>query len=255
MSVIIRIPGLDAEATAIKAVPPVERGLEALHFLNESLAKASRNYARGKPDATPYNMHSPGVPPEMFENYARCKGLNSFFQTQTMEQQTQTLFVVGSSQDTLADVDHLPIFYGTYTNNMGVRLTQSSSSITGSSGRNNSGSNAGGVVLSTGETAANVMKIISHVIPATGGSTVTDHTASVTLTASASNAIGSRIVQSNAERRLYRIGSGPAGEATPIRGYADIMLWMNYSVVLTADEIAKTVTFIRAYCASRGVTV
>jgi glutamate mutase epsilon subunit len=96
MGIVLNSKTLGDEASALAYVLPVDRGVEAIHFLNESLDKARRNYARGKPDAAV--IGAPGVG----SGFLSFQGGVSYLQTSIPESVEQTFFVFALNSDTLA---------------------------------------------------------------------------------------------------------------------------------------------------------
>lgn len=87
---------------------PSMRGVEAIHFLNGSLAKAAHNFALGKPDAQIVGS------PTVGNGFIGVKGGANFLQTVIPETVEQTFMAVFRTSATLADDANRPALIGNY---------------------------------------------------------------------------------------------------------------------------------------------
>ena len=242
---------VDAEAFAREYAAPVRRNLEAWHFLNTSAAKASRNYAPGKPSGFVV-----GAPVES-AGFMTFKGLANYIQTATPETAEQTFFSVVRSADTFASDANRPMFYGTFKQPLpggtdtdttfGCALyATTATGITATAGRGNTTADdtAAGVSLA-GQTLASWSLIVQTVYADLTPTTTKNETDGATGTASASAL--PRLVSAG----KYRIGSG----FLQFGGLTDMAFFAAYSAVLTASEKAAVVADIRAQMLRRGVVV
>lgn len=231
-------------------IPPVTRNLEAWHFLNTGVAKAARNYALDKPDASIV-----GAPAE-FSNYIQFKGQANYLVTQVADAPTQTIFSVIRSKDLLNDVAHSPAFYGTYSAaGVGAALYWDS---------------ANGALVKTAArySDAGLTTITSAPVSQFAGTMITigewsliidvtksDFNRSINATTDSTRTT-SAITYGRAPASVpFRIGSAYAGSSL-WSGTADMALWAHYSTELTLSEIAAVVTRIRAYLSQRrGISV
>jgi len=228
---------------------PVTRGLEAIHFLSGSVGRAVRNYAQGKPDSSVV-----GVPTET-TGFMTFKGLTNFIQTPIAEARTQTIFRVMRTLDTLADLDHCPVFDGTYStgSNLGSMLYgNASGNINQTSARF---SDATQTTIST----SGITLLPADIDKASFSLIVT--TVSETLTTTYNETKGTSKVGTvnNFGRRPstlpFRIGSAYEGNSL-YKGTCDMSFWQYHSVELTPTERATTVAKIRELMFNlHGITV
>ncbi|WP_339428875.1 hypothetical protein [Pseudomonas taetrolens] len=222
-----------------KFVPPVIRGLQAVHFLSGSISRAIRNYAKGKPDARVI-----GAPVEA-PGYMTFKGLTNFIETQVADANTQTIFRVVRNNDTLVDFDHCPVFDGTYSSgsNLGTMLYgNTSGNINQTSARfldaTHTTISTSGVTLVSGTdidkpTFSLIVTVISETL------TVVRNETKGTVKVGAVNLFGRR-----PSAMPFRIGSAYEGNSL-YKGVCDMSFWQHHDVELTASEIALTVDRIR----------
>lgn len=235
-----------------KFIPPVTRNLEAWHFLNTDVMKASRNYAMGdKPDAQVI-----GAPAE-FGSYIQFKGQSNYLQTQIADAPTQTIFSVIRSKDTLVDVAHSPAFYGTYsTAAPGAALYWDS----GNSALVKSAARFSDVGQTTLTSAPISQSVASNQIVIGEWSLIVDVTKSdfnrsINATKNSTRTTSATTYGRGVAAVPFRVGSAyPA--SNNFSGTADMALWAHYSTELTDAEIALVITRIRAYMAQRhGIVV
>lgn len=230
---------------------PVVRGLEAIHFLSGSIGRAVRNYAIGKPDASPV-----GAPVES-ANYMTFKGLTNFIQTKDADFASQTIFRVMRTLDTMVDVDHSPVFDGTYSSgsNIGTMLY----------------GNIGGNVNQTAArfidatqtqltTGAATMVAGTDIVTATFSLIVTTVGADRTTVRNETLGTSKQGPVNTFGRRPstlpFRIGSAYEEGNTKYRGTCDMAFWQHHSVELTASEREATVQKIRSLMFNlHGITV
>lgn len=241
------ITDVSAEAVAKKFLPPVSTALLSWHFLNGSLEKAARNYALNRPDASVVGT------PVASANYVSFKSLSNFLQTQHEETTSGTFFLVARTTDTLADVAHRPMFFGTFTSpaaagggsTFGVSMAATAAaSIAANAARGTSVSDDGSYPATlTTETPSN-WSLYSMTVSNVEGTKLTNETTGATVTSGA----GVNRFRSTGK---HRIGSGFG----TYEGTSDIALWAAYGGILNAGGIADTVAMIRAYMAPRSIAV
>lgn len=243
---------LDAEDTAIEYLAPVRRGLECIHFINKSPAKAARNYAPGKPNGVYV-----GTPLSANEQSLRMKALSSYVQTQVREARAMTVFIVARTQDVITGSGPTqPMFYGTYRSpaadgadgtTFGVAMyTDNSSAMRGTAGRGTSlEDHESGMVSLT----ASIGTWALYVHRVGSGSDDRNILTNATTGAEAKNPTVTK--PRYPSRGLLRIGSG----YSQFSGHCDVAFFQAHSVELTTDEIDIIVADIRSHMARRGLAV
>lgn len=233
-----------------KFIPPVSRGLEAIHFLSGSRERAERNYAMDKPDAK-----FVGSPIET-ANFFTLKGLTNYLQTEVPDFASQTIFRVVRTLDTLADADHCPVFEGTYSSgmNLGTMLYGNvSGNINQTSARFTDASQS--AVATGGATLVSGVDIdrdkFSLIVTVVGPKVTTIYNLTKgTVKVGANNEFGRR-----PSSLAFRIGSAYEGN-TLYKGNCDVAFWSHHSVELTMSEIALNVARYRALMLKRhGITI
>lgn len=245
----IRAVGVNAEDTAKEYSSPVQRGLEAIHFLNTSLAKASRNYAPGKGGFQGTVVGTPTVG----AGYLRCAGLSNFIQTGIAETRNGTMFVIGRNLVDDGAAASRTMLAGTFK--------ASGASLSGPSGVGFYGGSAvarlNGLSSHATDNAATatLASATIQVVPLTtwallmlsfSDSKVVCRNLSVPYTASASPTTPRRVVGDK-----LRIGSG----YTSYTGICDVAAFQYHSEVLTEDEILAVTEDLRAYALRKGIAV
>ena len=233
-----------------KFFPPVSRGLEAIHFLSGGVARAQRNYAWGKPDASVV-----GAPIET-PNYLTLKGLTNFIQTEVPDTVLQTTFRVVRTLDSLVDADHCPGFEGSYSSgsNFGTMLYGNvSGNISQNSARFTDATlttlTPGGTTLVSGADIDRANFALIVTIVGAKFTTVRNETKG-TVKVGATNEFGRR-----PSTLPFRIGSAYEGN-TLYKGTCDVALWAHHSVELTPSEVALNVARYRAFLLKRhGIMV
>lgn len=251
MAVHIQSKGVDGEGYATEYIPPVTRGLTGIFFLNTSLAKCSNNYAEDKKDGLPVGVPVPAA------SYLTCKGVTNFIQTEIVETESMTMFMVerwlGTTlAPTVPPVSEINIAIGNYNNATGTDPTgihmyhSLSDRIAGGAGYFDNGNNG-----------LNRNVTVSIIIPdarqwalysvnfGPSGVTLRDYTRNLKVTTAATGA-------RNVSTRPVRVGSG---NATQQSGLIDMAVAMTYNVELTLAEQDLVAADIRAYCARKGITV
>lgn len=223
-----------------KFVPPVVRGLEAIHFLSGSISRAVRNYAKDKLDAKVF-----GAPGESV-GFMTFKGLTNFIETQVADARTQTIFRVVRTNDSLVDLDHCPVFDGTYASgcNLGTMLYgNTSGNINQTSARFADATQTtiatNGATLVAGTDIDKVSFSLIVTIVSETLTTVRNETKG-TVKVGTVNAFGRR-----PSTFPFRLGSAHEGNSL-YKGTCDMSFWQHHSVELTASEISLTVGRIRA---------
>lgn len=240
----------DSEDTATEYLAPVTRGLEGLHFINKTAAKAAKNYARGK-----NNGVFVGAPLIADAQSLRLKGLSAYIQTDVVEAAVMTIFSVVKTADTLAADANRPMFYGTFQspaaadptgNTFGVSLYGTSATLyTAGAGRGTTNANdtsGGKTIAVTPTTWALMVQEIG--VGANAETRTTNQTTGVT-------GITTLALPRYPSAGRFRIGSG----YEQFSGHGDVALWQAHSVLLDASEIATVVADIRAHMARRAITV
>jgi len=233
-----------------KFIMPASRGIEAIHFLSGSIARAVRNYAKDKEDASVV-----GTPVES-ANYMTFKGLTNFLQTKVNESASQTIFRVVRTADTLADLDHCPVFDSTYSTglNLGSMLYGNTSGNINQSAARFSDANQTTVsaVSATLVAGTDIDRAAFSLIVSVVGPTVTTvyNLTKGTVKASATNSFGRR-----PSMLPFRIGSAYEGNSL-YKGTCDMAFWSYHSAELTPTEVSANVARIRAVMQKlHGITI
>jgi hypothetical protein len=242
---------VDAEAFATEYAAPVRRGLELVHFLNESIAKASRNYAPGK---------GPGVvvgAPTMSASDGLFRSGTNYLVTSMSEPVAGTFFIITKSPDDNSSASTRPGYFGTYrspkisdpaTLGNGIGLYSIGSTVRA----------AMGIVVDSVDTSSEVATAPSafatwglHVVQvrANGKISGRNATTGIAYTEGAFTLTGPRVQTSG----KILVGAIPtfAGQA----GQSNIAVFQAHSVELTEAEILTTIADLRAYAARRGIAV
>lgn len=238
--------GVNGEPTAREYAAPVRRGLEAIHFLNESLAKCERNFA---PDKVKGTQVGDPVPQAAFLS---CKGTVNCIETSMSESESMTMFVIARTAADGSVVAERPMFIGNYQgkhvdggNAFGVSIYLSAlNRITGTAGFGaDAAANENKLAGITKAAVANLWGLYMFQVSPVAV-TLRDFTANLTQVTSAST-----------PRRMatgkIRVGSGQSN----LLGSCDIALFQGHSVLLTEQEIQATVADLRAYALRRGIQV
>ncbi|WP_343595503.1 hypothetical protein [Pseudomonas sp.] len=241
MGVQVVAKGVDAEQYAVEYAPPVRRGLEGIFFTNTSLEKAARNYAAGKSAGSIVGA------PVVNDAYITCKGMTNFIQTNILETESLTMLVIAKSSALGGSPDEIPLVCGSYGSGAlsgACMYMPVPDRLSGTGGFGNDDASNANVTASISPTPTSKWGLYSvQVSPA--GVTTKGHTSGLTNTFT-------QTVPRRLAGRTMRIGSGYSNSQ---KGTVDIAMFQHYSVLLTADELAKTVADIRAYAARRGILV
>lgn len=108
MTAVLNTKSVGNDSLAFEIRLPVERGLEAVHFLSDSLVRSARNYVRGKPSASVVGA------PAVGNGFLSMVGGSAYLQTAIAETNEQTFIAIVRNTDTLADDAHRPTFVGNY---------------------------------------------------------------------------------------------------------------------------------------------
>ncbi|MGU3496339.1 hypothetical protein ACLBXM_20045 [Xanthobacteraceae bacterium A53D] len=239
----------DAEDTAAEYLASVRRGLEAIHLLNKSAAKAAKNYAPGKPNGV-----FVGSPLAAGGADMQLQSLSAYVQTQVVEAERMTIFGVVRSTDTFAGTSTRPMYWGTFQSpaaagggdTYGVGCySNASNQHTGTGGKGTSHSDHTSGPASIAGTVGNWALLCHEVGVGTGRET------RITNMTTGASAITSNGLPRFLSTGRLRIGSG----YTSFAGQSNMALWWAHSVLLTTDEIAAVAVEIRALMARRGITV
>ncbi|GAA0766205.1 hypothetical protein [Brevundimonas olei] len=243
----------DYEDDAVEYLAPVRRGLEAIHLLNKSAAKAAKNYA---PDKS--NGVFVGSPLAANEQFIRFKGQSVFVQSEVREARAMTLFAVVRTLDALADDATRPQYFGTYRSppadgsggtTYGVAMyNNTATTLSAMAGRGNSLADhvSGSVNTSNPSQATWSLMSLRVGVGVQEGTILKNETTGVEATL-ATNLNLPRYPSLG----KFRIGSG----YTLQEGQCDMAYWQAHSVELTPAEIAIVLADIRAHMARRSITV
>lgn len=247
MGVRLVAKGVDAEQFASEYSAPVRRGLEAIHFLNVSVAKAAKNYAPGKSQGVVIGA------PVASAAYLSCNGTVNCIETSVPETDNLTIFVVARTAADGSVVAERPMFFGNYQGlhvdggaAYGMSLYLSAHNrMSGTAGFGASVADNANVQAGITKPAVANLWALYMVQVSASGTTTRDFTAGMVQTTG----------PAGKPRRLatgkIRIGSGQSN----LLGACDVAVFQAHSVVLTEAEIGITVADIRAYMSRRGVTV
>ncbi len=240
---------IDAEDTAVEYMAPVRRGLEAIHFMNKSGAKAAKNYAPGKPNGV-----FVGSPLITDPQYIRAKGNEAYVQTQVIETRAMTIFSVIRTLDALTGNATQPMFYGTFSSppadgsgglTFGVGLyRQTNLTAVASRGTNTTNHQSGAVSLASPAAAT------WHLIVQEVGVGTAEETRVTSKTNGASSTSNNNLPR-YPSRGTFRIGSGYSNYA----GHLEIAFCQIHNVLLATSEIDAITADIRAHMARRGIVV
>lgn len=244
MGVRIIAKDVDAEAYATEYSSPVRRGLEGIHFLNGTAAKAARNYAPGKSSGVVIGA------PAATTGFLSCKSLSNFIQTDIPESDLATVFVIARSTDVGTADAVRPAFYATQDG----------------PGADGAGTAQGLAVWHSG---SQVRSLVGYLTPA--AATFIDVNLVEPLVANfalyvqvvaadklelrdVTRSLTASVAPTGTRRRTtnkFRIGSS----FKSLGGTSDIAVFQVHSVVLSEAEIAAVVADLRAYAARKGITV
>ncbi|AJQ47965.1 MULTISPECIES: hypothetical protein [Pseudomonas] len=240
--------GIDAEQFASEYSAPVRRGLEAIHFLNTTPAKAAKNYAPGKDKEQGKIVGAPVAS----SGFLSCKGTVDCIETAVAETENMTIFVAARTAVDGSVAADRPMFFGNYQGfnidggvAWGVSLYLSGlNRITGTAGFGVDAADNTNIVSGVTRTVASKWGLYMLQVSA-AGTTIRDFTTGLSQT----------IAPAGRPRRLalgkVRIGSGQTG----LLGACDVAIFQAHNVVLTEAEIQATVADHRAYLARRGIVV
>ncbi len=245
MGVSIKAKDVDAESYAVEYSAPVRRGLQGIHFLNQSAEKAAHNYAPGKTSGTVAGT------PVAAAGYLTCTNMANYIQTDVAEADLMTIFVAARAATDGTDSATRAMFTGTFR---GVASDGGIAQGVGVyvSAVNRVGSFAGFGADAAGDTLVNALITVTptvwglYMLQVSAGSVVVrDFTRNLTTT---SNSAAPRRKSTN----KLRIGSGYTYGGA---GQCDVGVWQAHDVVLTETEIQATVADLRAYMLRKGITV
>ncbi|MBK5008378.1 hypothetical protein IAE33_000238 [Pseudomonas sp. S60] len=239
--------GVDAEAYVTEYSPPVRRAVEAIHFTNNSLAKAVRNYVKGKAQGSVVGT------PVVLADRVTCNSLTNFLQLGVQEPSQLTLFLIARSGDANSSGATRPGFVGTYDGLAadggaadGLAMFFSGNgqvSVNAGYGNTASDKTFPRANLSAADAAS---WALYSIIVSTAGIIFTDHTNNRTVTQSTTGGLPRRPTVNK-----LRLGSLFKDYA----GSCDVAALQLHSAVLTASEQALTVADLRAYAARKGIKV
>lgn len=239
--------GIDAEQFASEYSAPVRRGLEAIHFMNTTVAKAAKNYAPGKDQGLIIGA------PEPASGYLSCKGTVNCIETSVSESENMTLFVVARTAADGSIAADRPMFLGNYQGTnadggpaWGVSLYLSAlNRVTGTGGFGVDAADNTNVLAGVTKPAVANKWGLYMVQVSAAGITTRDFTSGLVQSTS----------PSGRPRRFssgkVRVGSGQ----TNLLGACDVAVFQAHSVVLNETEILATAADLRAYVSRRGIVV
>lgn len=185
--------------------------------------------------------------PVASDAFLTCKGMTNYIQTGILETESLTMLVIAKSAGIGGTPDETPLVCGSYGSGalsgvcMYIPLTDR---LSGTGGFGNDDASNVNVTASVSPAPTTKWGLYSvQVSPA--GVTTKAHTANLTNTFA--QAVPRRLAG-----RTMRIGSGYSNSQ---KGTVDIALFQYHSVLLTADELTKTVADLRAYATRRGIAV
>lgn len=245
MGVSIKAKDVDAESYAVEYSAPVRRGLQGIHFLNQSVEKAAHNYAPGKTSGTVAGAPVPSA------GYLTCTNMANYIQTDVVESDLMTIFVAARAATDGTDSATRAMFTSTFrgvaadggvAQGVGVYVS-AANSINGFAGfgADAAGDTRESAVITDTPTAWGLYMVQVSA----GAVSVRDFTRN--LTATENSAAGRRKTTSK-----LRIGSGYTYAGS---GQCNVGVWQAHDVVLTESEIQTTVADLRAYMLRKGVTV
>lgn len=247
MGVQIYANDVDAEQYVTEYAPPVRRALEAVHFTNTSLAKAVRNYAKGKAQGSLVGN------PVALADRVSCNSMTNFLQLGIQEPSQLTLFLIARSGDANTSAATRPGFVGTFdgvaadggaADGMAMFFSGNGQiSVNAGYGNTVSDKVFPRASLSVGDGGS---WVLYSIVVSTAGITFTDHTNNRTVTQTATGGLPRRPT-------LNRLRLGSLYK--DYSGACDIAALQLHSAVLTASEQALTVADLRAYAARKGIKV
>ncbi|MGH2342551.1 hypothetical protein ACRC7T_13835 [Segnochrobactraceae bacterium EtOH-i3] len=230
-------------------IPPVARGLQALHLTRGSPAEAALNRARGG-----CGDGSVVGSPASVAGYISCRGLSDFIQSRMREYDELTFFTVAKTNASLADDANCPMYYGTYRNTS-VDLSATSYGV--------------GVYLSTAADVRGIASRLDGSVPPVRGSfpsVITDGshrsawalyvqtvTPDETLLCDLTNGLTGTVRTGTRDKSvgLFRIGSG----YSDLGGTCQIAWWQGHSVALSDSEIEANAAWIADDLAAYGIMI
>lgn len=231
----VRFPPL-----AAFSIPRTDR-LKGAFLMAGGVAGALRNWAPGGADATIVGDVTEG------DRCVVLKGLTGYLETRIAE--TAAMTIVGIMQQ--VDISGAIAAIGNYRASSvgnGVGLHTSATGILSLNVSRAAGS-GGSSTVPVGGSLIERMTLFSAVIPATGPTTLRNHTTGANPARSSND--GARLL--NADGLLMRIGNlaGP----TWVTGTARMMAMLVYDTALTDAEVATAAAWGKDYAAGYGVVV
>lgn len=241
------VTDVDAEATASFYAVPVWDGLLGWFFISDTRDKARRNLRGDRNSAVVVGA------PTFDSESGSFQGNEDFLQTDIEETEAMTIFAVIRSDDTRVDVDHMPMFYGTYQspaaigggNTFGVALHVSQTALRSIGARGTSTADDTFGLAQIGGTDVTDWQLIRHEVEAGTG---VNRLYNRTTNQSANSGTAAPRLRSTGK---FRIGSGYSeyGGSCRVRALA------LFDRVLSAEESAAVEADIRRELARRGITV
>lgn len=226
---------------------PVRRGLQAIHFTNETLDKCKVNFAPGKRDISGAIFGTPTV----FPGYLRCTGLKHFLQTGVRETRDGTLLVIFRNAVDDAAVANRTMPAGTYR---GVGLLPGASGIGLYAGGQVSRVNGLAVHAPNDGATATLLAATVQAIPLTNWQCIVQTFSDAVHTCQNMTAPYSAQQTPASVRRVtqdqIRIGS----PYTSYTGVCDVASFQYHDVVLDPSEIELIYAAHKAYVSGKGVS-
>ncbi len=250
MGVQINIGSIVGESKFYKFAAKVPLGLEGAYFFGKDASLLEHNFAPNK-NAPKLIGH-----PELFDGYARFKGLKNYIDTGIQETEELTCFIICKTTETeFTSTKNRPMFFGTYksprqdteTLTYGVSLyTDAINKLTFANTIliNDTESTTGGTSYGT----ANIQQFALYGLRiARDKATLRDFTNNTTQYTSPMGQNKPRIVTSG----TFNIGSGK----TVFEGSCDISSMLIYSRALTDDELSIMAEQLRKNAARKGIII
>jgi len=214
---------------------PVTTGLEGAYLFGDGAGQFSRNYAPGKPNATVIGSPSSGSGYGVFSE-------NGYLDTGISETADMTIITV--ARDSTGFVDPVPGYVG---NNFSIAsggvaiYIGSPTTLRGNAIKNG----AVDYVNVSGDPAVFTAQCLRA--RSAAASSFTNMTSGST--ASSANTTGTRTVDSSNKIWIGRL------PANTFKGINDQVLTLIYSRAISDAELNQIATWLRSYCASKGISV
>ncbi|WP_447886360.1 hypothetical protein [Serratia fonticola] len=241
---------------------PVKAGLMGHNLLGGTIARSLKNaVSASAPDLTVFGN------PEVHEHWVSFNSTVDYFQSILMQQPEHTLIFVGRSLDTFVDEAHQPMFmstfkgfnrdFPTYTSHgMSAYVTKSGAAAP----QGKLTAIAGRFQPSAPTSTSGFTQVVDFVDFSKFGLYSLKQPSNGIAIDSITNATASPLAlfgdgyTTGLSTRPWCIGSAAAPDATQ-KGKCDIGYWAIYDRVLTTEELALVVTWLRRYYRSIGIVL